>query len=142
MEGREAMLTIKHLDHVVLRVTDLRAMMAFYTDVLGCSVEKVQEALGLYQLRAGSALIDLRADLIAAGLDVEQIARTLHKRRRAIGFRYTYNPRTKLYAHAPDISKTQLGSREGNSPRDQNIAYIKKCPLPQTSADHSFLLPL
>ena len=53
------MLTIKHLDHLVLRVTDLRAMMAFYTDVLGCPVEKVQEDLGLYQLRAGSALIDL-----------------------------------------------------------------------------------
>ena len=53
------MLTIKHLDHVVLRVTDLRAMMAFYTDVLGCPVEKVQEDLGLDQLRAGSALIDL-----------------------------------------------------------------------------------
>jgi glyoxylase I family protein len=40
-------------------VTDLKAMMAFYTDVLGCSVEKVQDELGLYQLRAGSALIDL-----------------------------------------------------------------------------------
>ena len=53
------MLTIKHLDHLVLRVTDLRTMMAFYTDVLGCPVEKVQEDLGLYQLRAGSALIDL-----------------------------------------------------------------------------------
>ena len=53
------MLTIRHLDHLVLRVTDLRATMAFYTDVLGCSVEKVQEALGLYQLRAGTALIDL-----------------------------------------------------------------------------------
>ena len=53
------MLTIKHLDHLVLRVSDLRAMMAFYTDVLGCPVEKIQENLGLYQLRAGSALIDL-----------------------------------------------------------------------------------
>jgi glyoxylase I family protein len=53
------MLTIKHLDHLVLRVTDLRAMMTFYTDVLGCPVEKVQENLGLYQLRAGTALIDL-----------------------------------------------------------------------------------
>jgi glyoxylase I family protein len=53
------MLSIKHLDHLVLRVSDLRAMMAFYTDVLGCPVEKVQEDLGLYQLRAGSALIDL-----------------------------------------------------------------------------------
>ena len=53
------MLTFKHLDHIVLRVTDLRAMMAFYMDVLGCTVEKVQENLGLYQLRAGSALLDL-----------------------------------------------------------------------------------
>lgn len=53
------MLKIKHLDHLVLRVTDLQAMMAFYIDVLGCSVEKIQENLGLYQLRAGTALIDL-----------------------------------------------------------------------------------
>jgi glyoxylase I family protein len=50
---------ISNLDHLVLRVTDLRAMMAFYTDVLGCPVEKIREDLGLYQLRAGSALIDL-----------------------------------------------------------------------------------
>ena len=34
------------------------------------------------------ALSNLRTDLTAAGLDVEQIARTLHKRRRAIGLRY------------------------------------------------------
>ena len=53
------MLHITHLDHVVLRVTDLRATMKFYIDVLGCSVEKVQAELGLYQLRAGAALIDL-----------------------------------------------------------------------------------
>jgi glyoxylase I family protein len=53
------MLTIKHLDHLVLRVVDLRAMQDFYTGVLGCNVEKVQEDLGLYQLRAGAALIDL-----------------------------------------------------------------------------------
>jgi catechol 2,3-dioxygenase-like lactoylglutathione lyase family enzyme len=53
------MLRISGLDHVVLRVSDLDAMMAFYTDVLGCPVEKIQKDLGLYQLRAGSALIDL-----------------------------------------------------------------------------------
>jgi len=53
------MLTIKHLDHLVLRVVDLQAMQDFYTGVLGCKVEKVQEDLGLYQLRAGAALIDL-----------------------------------------------------------------------------------
>lgn len=53
------MLTIRHLDHVVLRVANLQPMMDFYTKVLGCPVEKVQEELGLYQLRAGGALIDL-----------------------------------------------------------------------------------
>jgi glyoxylase I family protein len=53
------MLTIKQLDHVVLRVTDLPAMMRFYTEVIGCPVEKIQENLGLYQLRAGNSLIDL-----------------------------------------------------------------------------------
>jgi catechol 2,3-dioxygenase-like lactoylglutathione lyase family enzyme len=53
------MITISHLDHVVLRVTNLTAMMNFYGGVLGCPVEKVQADIGLYQLRAGSALIDL-----------------------------------------------------------------------------------
>ena len=53
------MITISHLDHVVLRVTNLAAMMDFYSGVLGCPVEKVQADIGLYQLRAGSALIDL-----------------------------------------------------------------------------------
>lgn len=53
------MLNIRHLDHLVLRVRNLPRMMDFYTKVLGCPVEKVQDDLGLYQLRAGSALIDL-----------------------------------------------------------------------------------
>ena len=53
------MFKIKHIDHIVLRVTDLDSMMNFYIDVLGCGLEKVQEDIGLYQLRAGSSLIDL-----------------------------------------------------------------------------------
>lgn len=53
------MLTIRQLDHVVLRVRDLQAMMDFYGRVIGCPVEKVQENLGLWQLRAGTSLIDL-----------------------------------------------------------------------------------
>jgi glyoxylase I family protein len=52
-------LRIAGLDHLVLRVADLDRATAFYRDVLGCSVEKWQPALGLLQLRAGSALIDL-----------------------------------------------------------------------------------
>lgn len=53
------MIRIVAIDHVVLRVHDLDAMLAFYRDVLGCTEEHRQEAIGLYQLRAGSALIDL-----------------------------------------------------------------------------------
>ena len=53
------MLQIKQVDHLVLRVVDLPAMQRFYMDVLGCTLEKVQENIGLYQLRAGSSLIDL-----------------------------------------------------------------------------------
>jgi catechol 2,3-dioxygenase-like lactoylglutathione lyase family enzyme len=47
------------LDHVVLRVRDLDAALGFYTRVLGCSEERRIEKLGLVQLRAGTALIDL-----------------------------------------------------------------------------------
>ena len=50
---------LQQLDHVVLRVRDVSAMQAFYCDVLGCAVERRQEALGLVQLRAGRSLIDL-----------------------------------------------------------------------------------
>ncbi len=53
------MISILGLDHLVLRVSNLDAMLRFYGDVLGCTLEKRQEDIGLIQLRAGSALIDL-----------------------------------------------------------------------------------
>lgn len=53
------MLSIRDIDHVVLRVVDLPAMLAFYCDVLGCVVERRVDDLGLVQLRAGRSLIDL-----------------------------------------------------------------------------------
>jgi glyoxylase I family protein len=53
------MFKIKHIDHVVLRAANIEAMMQFYINVLGCSLEKIQEQISLYQLRAGSSLIDL-----------------------------------------------------------------------------------
>ncbi|MGZ5675401.1 MAG: VOC family protein [Usitatibacter sp.] len=51
--------TIREIDHVVLRIADLPASMRFYCDILGCTVERRQEAIGLIQLRAGRSLIDL-----------------------------------------------------------------------------------
>ena len=53
------MFTIKHIDHLVLRVVRLQPMLDFYTEVLGCSLEKIQETIGLYQVRAGTSLIDI-----------------------------------------------------------------------------------
>lgn len=47
------------LDHVVLRVIDLEAMLRFYRTVIGCTLERERRDLGLYQLRAGRSLIDL-----------------------------------------------------------------------------------
>jgi catechol 2,3-dioxygenase-like lactoylglutathione lyase family enzyme len=54
-----AMIRIREIDHVVLRVADLERALAFYRDVLGCAVERRQDELGLVQLRAGRSLIDL-----------------------------------------------------------------------------------
>lgn len=51
--------TIRDIDHLVLRVRDVAKVQAFYCEVLGCTVEKVQADIGLTQLRAGRALIDL-----------------------------------------------------------------------------------
>lgn len=52
------MLKIRQIDHIVLRVVDVQAMLRFYVGVLGCAPEKNQEEIGLYQVRAGSSLID------------------------------------------------------------------------------------
>ena len=53
------MFRIREIDHLVLRVVDLESMLRFYCGVLGCAVERRQEAIGLIQLRAGRSLIDL-----------------------------------------------------------------------------------
>jgi glyoxylase I family protein len=47
------------LDHVVLRVRDQAASERFYTEVLGCTVDHVNERVRLVQLRFGAHLIDL-----------------------------------------------------------------------------------
>ena len=50
---------LESLDHVVLRVADLTRSLRFYCEILGCTVEREQKAIGLTQLRAGRSLIDL-----------------------------------------------------------------------------------
>lgn len=51
--------TIKHIDHLVLRVSDLPRSVAFYTELLGCTVSRVREDLGMVHLATGTAMIDL-----------------------------------------------------------------------------------
>jgi len=66
--------------HVVLCVRALDQMVALYTNVLGCSVERRQTSLGLVQLRAGDAgagpegrnMDHLR--LLIADFDVDRIS--------------------------------------------------------------------
>ena len=53
------MMNIQGIDHVVLRVRDLEGAVDFYHRVLGCPVERRQDAIGMVQMRAGRALIDL-----------------------------------------------------------------------------------
>lgn len=53
------MLTIRDIDHLVLRVRDIEAMIRFYGEVLGCAVHRRDEKIQLVQLRAGRGLIDL-----------------------------------------------------------------------------------
>lgn len=56
------MIRVRAIDHIVLRTAHLADMVDFYSRVLGCAVERtLPEEVGLYQLRAGSALIDIVA---------------------------------------------------------------------------------
>ena len=54
------MIKLEGIDHVVLRTTKLPEMLHFYCQILGANLEReLPKEMGLVQLRAGSALIDL-----------------------------------------------------------------------------------
>ncbi|WP_454062448.1 VOC family protein [Candidatus Nitrospira salsa] len=56
------MIQIRRLDHVVIRARDAETLVTFYCNVLGCAVERqLSPEIGIVQLRAGEALIDIVA---------------------------------------------------------------------------------
>ncbi|MDT8908212.1 Catechol 2,3-dioxygenase [Pseudomonas sp. NFACC32-1] len=50
---------VSHIDHVVLRILDMDRSLEFYTEKLGCPIQKRRDDLGMIHLAAGSSLIDL-----------------------------------------------------------------------------------
>lgn len=53
------MFHVERIDHVVLRVRNLAAMVKFYEQALGLKEERRLEKLGLVQMRAGASMLDL-----------------------------------------------------------------------------------
>ena len=62
------------IDHVVLRVSDIDRSIAFYCDVLSCTIERRVEGAGIHQLRAGRSLIDLIESNPASGRNMDHFA--------------------------------------------------------------------
>jgi glyoxylase I family protein len=52
-------LKVTGVDHLVIRVKDIAAMERFYVEVLGLTVERRSDQIGMVQLRAGPQLLDL-----------------------------------------------------------------------------------
>jgi glyoxylase I family protein len=53
---------VRMIDHIVLRTDRVEIMVRFYSNVLGCKVERTTPPeTGLTQLRAGNSLIDIVA---------------------------------------------------------------------------------
>jgi catechol 2,3-dioxygenase-like lactoylglutathione lyase family enzyme len=53
------MIHLRDIDHVVIRARDQERLIRFYCDVLGCTIDHRQDAVGLVHLRAGRSLIDI-----------------------------------------------------------------------------------
>jgi glyoxylase I family protein len=54
------MIKPKSIDHIVLRTDRYQELIAFYCNIIGCSLEReTEDEFGLTQLRAGNSLIDI-----------------------------------------------------------------------------------
>jgi catechol 2,3-dioxygenase-like lactoylglutathione lyase family enzyme len=136
------MISIREIDHLVLRVSDLNAMLAFYCGVLGCTIERRVDDIGLVQLRAGRSLVDLvpvdgklgRVGGAAPGLEGRNMDHFC--------FRIEPFDETEIrqYLHSAGVSAGEFGSRfgaEGEGPSiyisdpEGNTVELKGPPWPK-----------
>src|SRR5213594_675988 len=118
------------LDHVVLRVSDQARSQRFYVEMLGCTVDHVNERISLIHLRFGDHMIDLvpgSAALPSAGGvdhvclsidcdDLEGVVRELRARGVTVegeisDRRGAYGRGPSIYLRDPDGYKIELKPR-------------------------------
>ncbi|MET4697841.1 glyoxylase I family protein [Constrictibacter sp. MBR-5] len=128
---------LRTLDHVVLRTRDMQRMIGFYTGVLGCRKEREVERIGLVQLRAGTALIDLVPGRSGDDRNLDHFALTIEP----------YDE-TALRTYLADsgVKVGESGSRygaEGEGPSlyiedpEGNVVELKGPPRPATAEQRS-----
>jgi catechol 2,3-dioxygenase-like lactoylglutathione lyase family enzyme len=130
------MFTPLGLDHVVFRVKDQQASTRFYVDVLGCTVDHVNERISLVHLRFGEHYIDLLPATaeapasVAGGVDhvclsihcddLGKLAATLRQRGVAlegdvVERRGAYGTGPSIYLRDPDGHVVELKPRPARS---------------------------
>jgi glyoxylase I family protein len=103
-------LSIRDIDHVVLRVRDMERMKRFYSEVLGAEFIAFRPEFNMTHLRAGRSIIDLVAADPASGRNMDHFCLRVEPfDERAIV--------EHLRSHGIDVAdvKTRYGA-EGNGP--------------------------
>jgi len=126
------MFTPLGLDHVVFRVEDQQASQRFYVDVLGCTVDHVNERISLIHLRFGEHYIDLLpataeapatvaggVDHVCLSIQCDDLAKAADELRRrgvviegdVVQRRGAYGTGPSLYVRDPDGHVVELKPR-------------------------------
>lgn len=129
------------LDHVVLRVSDMAAALAFYVGILGAVEERRIDKIGLVQLRVGKSLIDL-IDLAKWAKDTRPSPETFNVDHICLRIEPFEEAQIRRYLGAQGVEIHEQGDRygaEGSGPsvyiRDPflNVVELKGPPSPQAT---------